>query len=246
LLEVCAFRETLIRQRVNDGAHAVMLPYAAGTDLDNLAAFYAVVRLVITPADNTTVPPTPAVLESDTALRNRVLLALDARTTAGAANTYKFYALSADADVADVSVDSPGPGQVVVSVLSLTGAGVPAQSVLDNVLAALDADDKRPMTDHLTVQAATIVPYNVTAVLTVYPGPDPVTVQAQAVAAVNAYAVARHLLDNDITRSGLIAALTVSGVQNVSLTEPAADIVITPAQAPDIGTVTVTIGGTDV
>jgi len=47
LLEAFAFRELGIRQRVNDAARSVMLPYATGTDLDNLAAFYGLLRQVV-------------------------------------------------------------------------------------------------------------------------------------------------------------------------------------------------------
>ncbi len=246
LLEVYAYREVILRQRVNDGANAVMLAYATGSDLDNLGAFYGVVRLEISPADDTTVPPTPAVLESDDAFRDRIVLGLDVRTTAGARNTYISFALAANADVFDVSVESPTPGVVVLSVLSRSVGGIPDQSVLDDVFAAVNADDVRPLTDNVQVQAVTIVNYNVLAVLTVYPGPDPVTVLAEANAAVLEYVNARYKLDNDVTRSGLIAACTVSGVQNVELTDPAADVVITPAEAPLVGTIGISIGGTAV
>ena len=51
ILEVAAYRELLIRQRVNDAAKAVMVAYAAGADLDQIAANYDVARLLITPAD---------------------------------------------------------------------------------------------------------------------------------------------------------------------------------------------------
>jgi len=102
------------------------------------------------------------------------------------------------------------------------------------------------LTDSVQVNAATIITINVEAVLTIYPGPDPVTVLAEAIGAVNAYVEARHKLDNDYTRAGLIAALTVSGVQNVSLTNPGTDVVISSSEAPNIGTVNITIGGTDV
>ena len=66
LLQENAYREVIWRQRVNESARAVMLAYAAGNDLDNIGANFSVGRLVITPADETTLPPTPAVMESDT------------------------------------------------------------------------------------------------------------------------------------------------------------------------------------
>ncbi|MBY0400960.1 baseplate J protein, partial [Myxococcota bacterium] len=46
LLEVGAFREMLVRSRINDAARAQLLAFAAGADLDHLAAFHDVTRLV--------------------------------------------------------------------------------------------------------------------------------------------------------------------------------------------------------
>lgn len=44
LMEVCAYRELLLRQKLNQSAKANLLAFATGTDLDNLAAFYGVER----------------------------------------------------------------------------------------------------------------------------------------------------------------------------------------------------------
>jgi phage-related baseplate assembly protein len=76
LLQENAYREVIWRQRVNEAARAVMLAYAAGADLDQIGGNYNVERLVITPADDTTLPPTPAVMESDTDYRLRIQQAL--------------------------------------------------------------------------------------------------------------------------------------------------------------------------
>lgn len=57
LLEENAYREVIWRQRVNEAARAVMLAYAAGSDLDQIGANSNVPRLVITPPDDTTFPP---------------------------------------------------------------------------------------------------------------------------------------------------------------------------------------------
>ncbi|MDQ6959556.1 MAG: baseplate J/gp47 family protein [Mariprofundaceae bacterium] len=243
LLEVCAMRELIVRQRVNDGAHAVMLTYASGPDLDQIGANFGVARLIITPADNTKTPPVAAVMELDNAYRERIRLSLYSRTTAGPVNQYKFHALSADPDVLDVSITSPNPGDVVIAVLSRTGSGVPPQSVLDAVMSVCNADDIRPLTDHVIVQAAAITNYTVAAALTVYPGPDPVTVQAAALKAVTDYCNAHHALGHDITRAGLIAAATVAGVQNVALTAPAADLTVDDLHAGYATAINMSIAG---
>jgi phage-related baseplate assembly protein len=46
ILEVCAFRELLLRQRVNDAARGVMLAFALGTELDHIGALFGVTRLI--------------------------------------------------------------------------------------------------------------------------------------------------------------------------------------------------------
>ena len=58
LLEENAYRELIWRQRVNEAARAVMLACAAGNDLDVIGANYNTTRLIITPADDSTFPPT--------------------------------------------------------------------------------------------------------------------------------------------------------------------------------------------
>jgi len=244
LLEVCAYRELIVRQRVNDGAHGVMLAYATGSDLDQIGANYGAVRLQLAPADNTTLPPTPAVMEADDVYRERIRLSLYSRTTAGSVNQYKYFATSANADVLDVSITSPMAGDVVITVLSRTGAGVPTQAVLDGVMLACNADHIRPLTDHVIVQAAAMVNYTVAASLTLYPNGDPITIQAAALKSLAAYCDRHHALGHDITQAGLIAALTVVGVQNVALTSPAADIVVDHLHASYATSKTVSISGT--
>ncbi|EKI4734482.1 baseplate assembly protein, partial [Escherichia coli] len=83
LLEENAYRELIWRQRVNEAARAVMLACAAGNDLDVIGANYNTTRLIITPADDSTLPPTPAVMESDTDYRLRIQQAFEGLSVAG-------------------------------------------------------------------------------------------------------------------------------------------------------------------
>lgn len=246
LLEVCAYRELLLRQRVNDAAKAVTLAYAVGSDLDHIASRYNVARLTIDPGDPAALPePRPAIFESDTDLRRRTQLAFEGFSTAGPDGAYLFHALGAHGQVLDASVYSPAPGDVVVAVLSRAGDGTAAAPLLAAVDATLNADHVRPLTDRVFVQSADIVPFNVSAALTLYPGPDSAVVLADAVARMQAFVADNHRLGRDITRAGLIAALCTAGVQNVALTTPASDIEITPLQAAWCTGASVTIGGVD-
>lgn len=44
VLEVAAWRELLLRQRINEAVKSNLLKFATGEDLDNLAEFYGVER----------------------------------------------------------------------------------------------------------------------------------------------------------------------------------------------------------
>ncbi|OLU22479.1 baseplate assembly protein [Pseudomonas sp. PA15(2017)] len=245
LLEVAAYRELLLRQRINEAAQAVMLPYALGDDLENLGALFGVQRLLITPADASTFPPVAAEYETDSALRNRIQLSLEGLSTAGPEGAYIFHALSASGEVLDASATSPSPGVVTVTVLSRTGSGVASPELLASVETALTDESVRPLTDHVQVQAAAISEYAIDAKLYFYAGPDREVVMANARAAATAYADAQHRLGRDVTISGLHAALHQQGVQRVELHSPAASIVVDRQTATYCAAINLSDGGLD-
>ena len=243
LVEVCAYRELLIRQRVNDACRGVMIAKAVGADLDHLAALFGVARFVIDPGDPAAIPPVAPTMESDTDFRRRVQLSLEGFSTAGPVGAYIYHALSADPDVLDASADSPLPGSVVVTVLSRTGTGAASPTLVAAVQAALSADDVRPLCDTVGVQSATIVNWHIAATLTCYAGPDRAVILAAAQVAAAAYAAEQHRLGRDVTLSGIYAALHRPGVQRVTLVNPPADIVIAPHQASWCTGIALTDGG---
>lgn len=243
LIEVFAYRETLMRARINSSAQAVMLAYATGSDLDHIGAMFGVERFLITPADDETVPPTPAVYETDDDLRRRTQLALEGFSTGGPSGAYIFHALSADPDVLDASAISPDPGDVLVTVLSRTGSGAASPGLLAAVDDALNDEDVRPLCDAVSVQSAEIVMYQIEAALLFEAGPDPATVIEAAEAAAAAYASAQHRLGKDITISGIHAALHRPGVARVDLSSPSANIAISDEQAGYCTSIALTDGG---
>ena len=100
VLQENAYLELLYRNKCNADARSLLLAYAEGSDLDHLALTeYGLIRLIVTPADNSVVPPSPAIYESDERLRERCLLSFDGMNTAGSANAYRYFALSADGRV---------------------------------------------------------------------------------------------------------------------------------------------------
>lgn len=245
LLEVCAYRELQLRARINDAARAVMLPYSTGTDLDNLGALFGVERLLLSPAVPTAIPPIAAVYESDSDFRYRIQLSLEGLSTAGPEGAYIFHALSADGQVLDASAISPTPGQVLITVLSRQGSGVPDATLLATVLAKLSDESVRPLTDYVQVQAATIAQYQVTATLYFYAGPDREVIMANARAALEAYTAGQHRLGLDVTLSGIYAALHQPGVQRVDLASPTANLVVNRQSASYCTAINLTDGGLD-
>lgn len=243
ILEVAAARELNIRQRVNDGARGIMLAYASGSDLDQIAANKELTRFVLDPGNPNAIPPVPPTYESDADLRRRVQLADEALTTAGSRGSYVALTLNADASVKDADAESPTPGEVTVYVLSRTGDGTADSGLIETVEAALNDEDKRPMTDNVTVLSATITTYAIEAVLTIYPGPDAMVVQANAIAAAQAYANSIHKLGYDIKLSAVYAALHQPGVQSVDLVQPAADVAIATGEAAYCTAFDITVEG---
>lgn len=245
LLQENAYRELMLRQRVNEAARAVMVAFATGSDLDQLGANVDTPRLVITPADDTTLPPTPAVMESDSEYRVRIPQAFEGISVAGPSGAYEYHGRAADGRVADVKAISPSPACVTISVLSREGNGTASADLLAVVASALNDENVRPVGDRVTVQSATIVKYVIEAVLYLYPGPEAVTIQAAAEAKLKRYITAQHRLGRDIRLSAIYAALHVEGVQRVELKKPLADIVLNTTQASFCEEYRITVGGSD-
>jgi phage-related baseplate assembly protein len=241
ILQLAAYRELLLRGRINDAAKAVMPAFATGSDLEHLAALMNVVRLMLDPGDpDNNVDPT---YEDDTSLRARLVLAPEGFSVAGPEGAYIYHARSADGDVLDASATSPAPGEVLITILSRLGDGTASPELLAKITAHVSSETVRPLTDAVTVQSATIIPYQITATLTTYSGPDGSIVLAEAQRRVEEYRDRQHRLGLDVTRSGIFAALHAEGVQNVALAAPAADVVVDRTQAAFCTGITVTYGG---
>ena len=245
LLEVCAYREVLLRQRVNDAARSTMLAYAAGSNLDQIAALFGVQRLVVQEADAEAVPPREAVYEDDEALRGRVQLALESTSVAGPANAYRAAAKAVSGRIKDVSVVSFTPGDVTITVLTHDNNGVADADLIKQVQEACNADDVRPLTDLVIAQNATVKDYAVEARLWLYPGPGDAEVLTAAKQRLQPYVDDHFALGHDITLSGLYASLHVSGVQRVEITFPSEDIACANHEAAYCGGIRVVIGGRD-
>lgn len=245
LIEVCAYRELLIRQRVNEAAIQQMAAFATDTNLDHIGVtYYHTARLVIDPGDPDAVPPVDPTYESDDDYRDRFLLSDDSVSTAGGLSSYRYLAMSADGNVKDVSVSSPDPVEVLITVLSKVGDGTASEALLDAVEAALD-DDVRPFTDQVTVQSASIITYSIVAALYVYSGVESETVRSAAEDAITEFVAESHRVGRDITLAGVMGALMVTGVHDIELSAPGmvATIEVDVDEAAYCESIEVTVGG---
>lgn len=233
LLQENAYREVVLRARINDAAKQTLLAFASGTTLDHLVAEYNIARLLVTPGDPAANPPIDPVYESDDRLRLRGQMAFEGLTTAGPVNAYKFHALSASAEVADVAIDSPSPGTVRVTLLS--PAGQPSADTLNRVRQALSADDVRPLCDLVAVEPAQIKPYAVDATLNAT-GLGKEQAIAAATAAMNQAAAAYYRVGATVPLSAIYAALHQPGIDSVILRAPLADVTCTAQQAAKLTT----------
>lgn len=275
LMQVFAYRELVLRQRVNDAFKATLLAFSRGGDLDNLAAFYGVER------------QDP---ETDDQLRDRTIERIKGSSTAGGASWYRYQALTADNRVGDALVTSPEAGQVRIAVLSLEGETIKAASGEQLValgesygvervmspleleedfrgrvlLAALGGRGDGAASDQLLEVVDTKVQADDVRVIT-----DTVQVISANIVLVNVVAnvylypdqpastlngLAQLLRDDfrreaglgwDLTPSWLISRLHVAGVQRVELASPSSVVVADATTAVALGSITINLAGYD-
>lgn len=230
ILEVVAYREVLIRARVNDAARANLVAFATGTDLDHLAGFYDVVRLTN---------------ETDAALRSRVILAVAGRSPGGTEARYEYVARSADARVADCVVyrDDASP-TVRIAITATDNGGVPDQDLLDAVTEAVSAPDVRLVSDTLIVEAATTQATNITVDVWLDPTADAAILDTLAAGLTAAWA-AYGGIGRDLTTSWIVKTLMVPGVQRVDVIAPATHVDVPYNRAAALGTITINDRGRD-
>lgn len=242
IAQAMAYRELLLRRRINEGAAACMLSHAEGTDLDNLAANLDTKRLTITLETDTA----DAVMESDEALRLRAQSAFEGMSVAGPSAAYEYFARSASGKVADARATSPAPADVVIAILSTDGDGTASPQLLAAVTAAVNDEEVRPLGDRVTVRSADIVDYLIDADLFLYPGPESEPIINAAMASLRAFLTANDKkIGRDVARSAISASLHVQGVQRVILRSPTADLPISDIQAARNVGYAVENGGTD-
>lgn len=194
-------------------------PGQASTLLDDIG----VVGVVVT---NHAVSAGGSEPEIDDHLRQRIMLAPDAFSTAGSRLAYRYHALSASPLITDVAVTLQIPGTVALYVM--TGTDVPSSGILDQVDAACSAEKVRPLCDTVNVISRLTQNYSINVGLTVLEGVVDADVIALVVVALEQYVADRASgLGKDVVTDRIKAVcLAVDGVVKANVVAPVADLVI--------------------
>lgn len=228
LIEALSYQELLLRGRANDVARANLLSFATGANLDQLGSDHGLTRLAG---------------ELDFALRERIVLSDQGRSTAGPAEWYALHARSASPLVKDVRVYRSGTGpELTVAILSTDNGGVPSPSLLALVTAAVTAENVRSVNDVITVASAVQVTVNVAAEIWLLPD-TPLAVFDGLEAALRASLTLEGGIGFDLNRSWLLARLSPAGVSRVELAAPVDNVVMAANSAAALGTITLTYRG---
>ena len=146
ILEIAAYRELILRERINNAAKANLLAFATSTDLDYLAEFYGIKR------QDT---------ETDDAFRLRIKAKIAAFSNAGSKEHYRFHALSASSHVKDALASSNQPGVVKISILSDSADGTSSTELLETVRNYINRDDIKMLTDTVEIVGCKIIPVDI-------------------------------------------------------------------------------------
>lgn len=244
LQEEDAYRQMLDRQRVNDALRAVLPAYAQGTDLDAIALRAGVVRLFVEERQSET--GTTLVYETDARLLRRYLAAF-ARPAAGSIDAYIYAVLTALPTLHDVAVLGPAihgrAGRVDIVLLAPPGRAI-GNADIEIARLAVNERSARPLTDYVTIRAATLVDYAVNATLYIPSVPDADVVRQAALASVQTLAALRYRIGIDggvLAANALAAAVYVPNVVRVVLSAPMADIPIAPDAVPRLTAANLTV-----
>lgn len=183
--------------------------------------------------------------EDDEGLRNRIRLAPGSFSNAGSRGAYIFWAFSAHPSIIDVAVTSPIPGTVNVYPLVEGGITTPAP-VINSVIAALNDEKIRPLTDTVVVLSPTAVTYTVTVNLVILSTADSTDVHDAVLAALTEFTEQKRLkMGRDVISSQLIGVCMIDGVYSAALASWT-DKIISATEFPKCTAITVNITGTNV
>ncbi|KAB0269066.1 baseplate J/gp47 family protein [Microvirga brassicacearum] len=222
-IQVVAFRKAILEARMNDVVKSNLLAFAVGTDLDNLAVFYDVIRMND---------------EGDDRLRKRVVLEIQGRSTGGTAPRYRAVAMKSSLRVQDVVVYREGTDPTIyVAVYSIDNNGVADEALLETVRTAVNDASVRMVNDTIIVKAAIFTVINISANVWLLPE-SPDSLIGTMPATLRSTWAAETGLGFDLARAWIGARLMRPGIQRVDVLTPVDNVVASPNEAIAIGTVT--------
>ena len=176
--------------------------------------------------------------ETDTALRERVVLAIQGRSAAGPEERYASIARAVDPRIVDVRVYRVAGGPALeVALLTSDNNGVPDAALIAAVTTALNATDVRSINDQLTVVPAVSAVIDIEADVWLLPDAPQSLFDSLSGLITDAWA-AQGGIGVDLATSWIAARLHVDGVSRVEVKSPAASIVAADNDALALGTIT--------
>ena len=178
-------------------------------------------------AENVTKTEGGAGEEDDTSYYERMRESMESFSTAGPINGYIYHTKTVSTAIADVAATSPEAGVVDIRVL-LQGEEQPTQAVLEEIEAALNASDVRPLTDIVTVSMPEEDPFEIDLTYYINRNSQASTsiTDREARAAVEEYIKWQTgKMGRDINPSYLTQLIMAAGVKRVEVRKPTFQVV---------------------
>lgn len=187
-------------------------------------------------ASNTVITGGGADIETADGLRRRVLISQNQSSTAGSADSYKYWALSANPSIIDVQVvnETDGEGNPIGATVTVyplvAGGGATPQAILDAVEAILSPRTRRPLNDIVAAESPTPVNYTIPLQLILKAGAVQSTTENAVIAAISTYVTNQAKnLGADITESQIKAA-GMNGSVHSLLLPGFTDVIVSPTE----------------
>lgn len=230
VLETAAYRELILRARINDVLRSRLIAFAEGADLEHLAAFYEVARL-------------PG--EQDEPFRERIFLEMKARSPGGGAYWYEAAARRADVRVKSAIVWRETLLPIIhIAILSTDDGGIPSPDLLEAVSAVVQSPTVRLVNDTVIVEAAVSQTTAIEADIWLLPNAA-ATVLDQLAPALRAAWDQESGIGFDLEPSWLEARLHQPGVKRVGIVSPAGPVIAPDGVALALGAIKLNFRGYD-
>lgn len=164
-------------------------------------------------------------VEDDLSLRTRIFYAPQGYSVAGPEDAYQFWVREFSQAIEGVGIASPKPGEVEIC-LTLTGGELPQPAYLERLMEYLD--DKRPLTDQLTLKAPEVVEFDLD--MTYYINRSDTNRELEIRAAVEA-AVQQYLswqestIGRDLNPDKLVALVIAAGAKRLEVRQPVKQVI---------------------